>query len=490
MIHRADIRFPNRLTLLLGLALVAAGAHAQALRPAYLDVRAEVILPVGYRRSVDYPVFVVLPPTGTYASSIVSRLGFNPERQRDFVLVLPAGRPTRAEYLPDFPAFVAWYEERVLTDLAYVFEHYSTDPERVYIGGYSLGGDLSWALSARNPDVFAGAVMAGTRASYPITPEALAALSSRRFRGAFLIGDREDPVRHRGINAARGLYEAAGIDHRYGEYPGGHTMPPREAMLEMIGYVTGVALPQGFEPVARTAVPSADGPLTRTSRDRIALRIPVPLEVDRDGIALLDERAISLRLEKPWDRAYLHTTTDYSSTTRTTGLRERRLHQDAMIGFGDTGGFFGVGLGWDWLRWSEDGEALREIDLIAMRADRGPLRIDSLLLLRYTLPRATGSGLVLVQLLNLRAEYLLCIADRFVFDVAAGAYTVQNRAVDSPAELPRSLDHRFDWELGAGLRLPSPLLWRLAYRGIDERPLPDGGFRYRGAWSVSVEYSW
>jgi hypothetical protein len=55
-------------------------------------------------------------------------------------------------------------------------------------------------------------------------------------------------------------------------------------------------------------------------------------------------------------------------------LRERQLHQDAMTGFGDPGGFFGGGLGWDWLRWSKDGEAFREIDLIACNRLRARTR--------------------------------------------------------------------------------------------------------------------
>jgi len=489
--------------LLLGLASVAFGAHAEALRPAYLDARAEVILPVGYRRSVDYPVFVVLPPTGTYASSIAARLGFDAERQRDFVLILPPGRPTRDEYGPDFPAFVAWYEERVLSDLSSVLQEYSTDPDRVYIGGYSLGGDLSWALSARNPDVFAGAVMAGTRASYPITPEALAALSSNRFRGAFLIGDREDPVRHRGINAARALYEAAGIDHRYAEYPGGHTMPPRETVRGMVGYVTGMELPPpsdrltGSTPSSRTP---AGGLLTRPGGDLFSLRIPIPLELNRTGLTLLDEREVLLRIEAPWSRFYLRTTADYTSSARSTGLRERRISQDAVVGYGDPGGFFGVGLGWDWARWFAEGEALREIDVIAARADRDPWgipgsrtdpnRIDSLLLVRYTIPHATDGGFVAAQLFNLHATYLLRIAERFEFDAAAGAYAVQNRPVDSQADLPVALDHRLDWQLGLGIKLPSPLLWRISYRGIAERPLPNGVFQYRGRWNLSLAYSW
>jgi len=97
---------------------------------------------------------------------------------------------------------------------------------------------------------------------------------------------------------------------------------------------------------------------------------------------------------------------------------------------------------------------------------------------------------VAAQLFNLHAEYLLRIADRFVVDAAAGAYAVQNQPVDSRADLPSAIDQRLDWGLGFGVRFPQPVLWRVSYRGVAERPLPDGAFEYHGGWSLSLAYSW
>ena len=125
-------------------------------------------------------MFVVLPPTGLEAARVAQYLGLDPQRQEDFILILPAGRPTRDEYLPDFVTFVEWYEERVLAELDSVLENYSADPERVYLGGYSLGGDLSWALAVRNPERFAGAVVAGSRTSYPVDSATLETLRGAR----------------------------------------------------------------------------------------------------------------------------------------------------------------------------------------------------------------------------------------------------------------------------------------------------------------------
>jgi hypothetical protein len=47
-----------------------------------------------------------------------------------------------------------------------------------------------------------------------------------------------------------------------------------------------------------------------------------------------------------------------------------------------------------------------------------------------------------------------------------------------------------EWSIGAGLRAPSPLLWRVGYRGIGERALPDGERTYRGLWNLTLEFSY
>ncbi|NBF39418.1 MAG: hypothetical protein GVY14_03285, partial [Spirochaetes bacterium] len=95
-------------------------------------------------------------------------------------------------------------------ELDSVLENYSADPDRIYLGGYSLGGDLSWALSVRNPELFAGAVIAGSRTSYPVDTATLETLRSRGFRGSFLIGNRDSPARYDGINRSRNAFADTG----------------------------------------------------------------------------------------------------------------------------------------------------------------------------------------------------------------------------------------------------------------------------------------
>ena len=342
--------------------------------------------------------------------------------------------------------------------------------------------------------------MAGTRASHPVTADALDLLNQRGFRAAFLIGNREHPDRYQGINYARSRLEAAGVEHRYEEYPGGHVMPHAEVFQDTILYVSAVStLPEVGSPsfVHRGGAP---GFLSHTSRDRFAVRVAFPAQISPDGIIFPNENEVTLRAEWPWSRHYLRTTAKYSAGNRSTDERERRVHQDLLLGIGESRGFFGAGIGWDWIRQFSDGNSYGELDLLLMRADRNPWivppgsadpdRVDSLLLLRYTIPRGLSDGVTAEQLLNLRAEYLLRIADRVVFDAGLGAYTVQNRPVDSLSALSEALDHRLEGQIGIGVRAPSPLLWRIGYRGTAERPLPDGSFDYRGIWNLSLEYSY
>ncbi|MCA1754970.1 MAG: hypothetical protein LC641_09800, partial [Spirochaeta sp.] len=222
------------------LFLAASVAYSAQVRPAFFDKEARIVMPQNLQQGRSYPVFVVLPPTLGTAELFAPRIGLDPTIQESFILVFPAGRPRSEDYLPDFIAFVRWYEERLRLDLERVFAEYPADRQRVYVGGYSLGGDLSWALSARNPELIAGAVISGTRTSYPIAPDALELMQQRGFRGAFVIGSQEAAVRYQGINRTHARVRAAGVETLYREYPGSHSRRPTPGMYtEYISFISG-----------------------------------------------------------------------------------------------------------------------------------------------------------------------------------------------------------------------------------------------------------
>jgi predicted esterase len=204
------------------LVAAAGSAHAQQ-RPTFLDEPGKVVLPHGYTSEERYALYVFLPYTGGTSSEFYAKMASHIVGDEAIVL-LPNGRPRSGDYLPDFMSFVRWYEERLLTDIASAANRYSIDRGRIVLVGHSLGGDLGWALSLRNPELFAGAVMAGTRASYPASGGVVRVLSERGFRGAFIVGENENYARATGIERAEATLREAGIETRFRTIPGGgHT---------------------------------------------------------------------------------------------------------------------------------------------------------------------------------------------------------------------------------------------------------------------------
>jgi predicted esterase len=204
--------------------LLPNGIQAQS-RQSYFDDDSRVLLPDEYDPQRSYPLIITLPWTGGSSEEFLAyyRRVFADVQA---IFLLPPGRPQRSHYLPDFLSFVGWYDERILADLARVGRNYSVNPEAVYLMGYSLGGDLAWALINRHPRLFRGAAMFGTRSSYPSDPARLGELAGREGRTFFGIGDREHPDRSRGIQAAYRSMSRAGVAARIEEYSGGHTNPP------------------------------------------------------------------------------------------------------------------------------------------------------------------------------------------------------------------------------------------------------------------------
>jgi dienelactone hydrolase len=195
-------------------------------RQSYLDRPSQVILPQDYDSSKTYPLLLSLPWT-TGTGEEFYRYYRQSLQTKDFILVFPPGRPTRNHYLPDFISFVKWFEARAIGDVKAAMAKYSVNPEAVYLGGYSLGGDLSWAFLNRNPDIFKGAMIFGTRCSYAHKAENLALMRERGVKVFFGIGNREHTTRSAGINRAYQALRNAGLDVKLQEYPGAHTNPPR-----------------------------------------------------------------------------------------------------------------------------------------------------------------------------------------------------------------------------------------------------------------------
>ncbi|MFP4509751.1 MAG: hypothetical protein ACLFNQ_06440 [Spirochaetaceae bacterium] len=345
------------------LCAVSNGAYAQT-RSAVFDTPSRIVLPEDYSTDSVFPVVVFLPYTNGDSEEQARAFGFRPGEHTGSVIVLPPGRFSTDDYLPDFLSFVEWYEERLLADLEELERSHSIDSARIVLAGYSLGGDLAWALSVRNPSLFAGAVVGGSRSSYPVGGGVLQELVENSFRGAFLIGAGDSPQRFDGLNLARTRLEDAGGEVLYREYPGGHVNPPvalaqealifslggdREAISSTVGARIGTRRARG-----QTVGPSA-GELT----DRIILHADLPLDVtgrSSTGVALASENRIRVRGETLLPRWWLTGQLGYRAwRPLRIGADEDRstvhaMYSRASVAYGSDV-LFGAGLEWNWEQW-------------------------------------------------------------------------------------------------------------------------------------------
>jgi pimeloyl-ACP methyl ester carboxylesterase len=220
------------LTIVLG---STAAVRAQS-RPAYFDEPAQVVTVGTPSTGEALPVIVVLPPTGGTSQAMFELLRPAIPFAR-YIAILPAGSPTTSDYLPAFGQFVGWLETRVLADLARVRAEHRVDEQRTYLAGFSLGGDSSWALLARHPEIFRGAVVMGSRASARPNRAALALLRTRGCRIAFGIGSSDDAARVSGAERAHAAMASASVTSVLTRYEGTHTPPDPRTLASLVQFV-------------------------------------------------------------------------------------------------------------------------------------------------------------------------------------------------------------------------------------------------------------
>lgn len=473
-------------------------------RSASLDDPSVIYRPRSVRDGESYPLVVFLPYTGGTARDQARAFGVTPGRQSDFFVMLPPGRFSRGDYLPDFTRFVGWVEERVISDVRSVINDYPIDPDSVYLAGYSLGGDLSWALMVRNPVEVAGTVMAGTRASYPLSADGLSVIRRRQHRLAMLIGNRESPARYEGINRARSAIEGAGLEVFYREYNGGHSIPPRRLLGEALAWV-----------LADSALPVADRPVTTEPLDR-------PLSGPReDGPPVVQGQPEASTVELDMDWSFLYTrpsgfatlgymppsvfsqsgdnlsglheahlsyeaflggvwisgATEYYSARTTTGLRVAHVPQRLTVGAYSSPSW-GVGADWSWYSFFESSPETTAARRFALHATiahgGGPLPLDGQLTARIRAPLSVGS-LALLDVANGELEYAVEIADAVIIDLGVASYAEQNAPASTLVGLAESLDHVVRWRTGVAVRYPTRLTWGLVYTGEARRDLQQTG---------------
>lgn len=229
-----------------------------------------VLLPPGYDPARAYPVVELLPPTGNTAGTLLqiylSRVGLGrlyrdpPERQLaallpylvpdsaggyttppPFLVILAKGRGSAEDYgsAAAWQATIERYESEVRADLRAVAAQRRVDSSRFVVAGFSLGGDLAWALTLRNPDLLHGAIVMASRATYrPAGGEAATAAALRRARLFLTMGTADIAARRQLAIAAAAMLDRIGAEHEFRLIPGiGHEPAPLPTFAEALTFV-------------------------------------------------------------------------------------------------------------------------------------------------------------------------------------------------------------------------------------------------------------
>lgn len=199
-----------------------------------------VVTPPGFDQRYRWPAVVFLPSTGRTAPNMYRTYAGLHQARGNFVAVLPPGT-TDADGYSDGEAFadtVRRWSSQVGTSIAEAVGSFSVAPSRVVVAGFSLGGDLAWALPLVAPRRYAGSIVMGSRCGWR-QPESLGRLHAERFRAALLYGREEASARAGGMAAAGNLLADSGIAYRLASYDGGHTRAPPALLFEMLDFVLG-----------------------------------------------------------------------------------------------------------------------------------------------------------------------------------------------------------------------------------------------------------
>jgi enterochelin esterase-like enzyme len=150
-----------------------------------------VILPPGYEAGQTYPALVLMPYTDRTALHMFNwgiYDAYHQQNKDSFIVIMPPGQGSSANWSGSgWEALVSEYESYIQQDLSPLVEKYNVNPDQLVIGGFSLGGDLSWTLSLRNPDVFSGAIVMGSMSTYR-DEQSAQQLASKGFRYFMVMG--------------------------------------------------------------------------------------------------------------------------------------------------------------------------------------------------------------------------------------------------------------------------------------------------------------
>ena len=181
-------------------------------------------VPKGYRADQPSPLVVMLHGAGGNARNSLG-LWQKVADEAGLLLLVPESRGPSWDIIVDdgYGPDVAFIDRA----LAYVFDRYAVNPERIALSGFSDGASYALSLGLTNGDLFSHVVA--------FSPGFLAPASQRGEPALFISHGVKDEVLRIGPCSRRivPLVQGAGYEVRYREFDGPHTVPAditREAL--------------------------------------------------------------------------------------------------------------------------------------------------------------------------------------------------------------------------------------------------------------------
>lgn len=184
----------------------------------------------------DLPLVIVLPHTGGTAQGLFAWV-YPAGVSCECAILLIEGRGSAADYATNeaWAATLARYEAVITRELA-ALRSRGLRPRKILLAGFSMGGDMAWALNLRNPSLFDGGLVMGSRMSYR-NPAAIRTLRERQPRFFLTMGDQEQPARVQGMERARAWLAESGIAHEHHLTPGAHVAAPAALFEQGLRYL-------------------------------------------------------------------------------------------------------------------------------------------------------------------------------------------------------------------------------------------------------------
>ena len=221
--------------------------------------RALVLTPENFDPKRKYPVLIALPFTGGSGNDYMNKYmsvwnsdlenknaGFQaymrelyPDaKQRNtnaFILILTSGKGSSADHSASgFAKAINRYDNHIQYNLSKI--PYA-DLSKVYLTGFSLGGDIAWALTNKYPNQFKGAILAGTRCSATNLSN-MNDLKENDVRFFMAMGENELAARKQGMSYAKNSLSKYEVKYQYYVIPNAaHNSIDEEGFKHALKYV-------------------------------------------------------------------------------------------------------------------------------------------------------------------------------------------------------------------------------------------------------------